>query len=175
MTMMSEFKELFDDWITSVTGAVDTVAGRVVRSRRILLDESGDGLVTASMIPTKNGPALPNASFRLDGGRTNPPLPADWIAAFRGSRVEAQIPSGQVMACRLDFPGQAGGFLEGMIRAQVDRLTPWTINEAVFGWSQPAATANERIELIFAATLEVQGAAPAAVRPGHGCGFRRAT
>jgi general secretion pathway protein L len=152
MTMISEFKELFDDWITSVTGAVDTFAGRVVRSRRIQLEEGEDGLVTASMSPTKNGPALPNVSFRIDGGRAHPALPADWIAAFRGSRVEAQISSGQVMACRLDFPGQAGDFLEGMIRAQVDRLTPWTINDAVFGWSPPVATANERIETVFAAT-----------------------
>ncbi len=152
MTMMSEFKEMFDEWIGAVTGAVDAVAGRVVRSRRILLEESESGLVTASMTATKNGPALPNVSFRIDDGRAHPALSADWMAALRGSRVEAQIPSAQVMACRLDFPGQAGDFLEGMIRAQVDRLTPWTINDAVFGWSPPAPSANERIELVFAAT-----------------------
>jgi general secretion pathway protein L len=156
MTMISEYKELFDDWIAAVTGAVESVAGRVRRSRPILLSEGQDGLLTARMIPGKKGPALSDASFRLDGGRPNPPLSADWVAAFRGSRVEAQLPSDGVMACRLDFPGQAGDFLDGMIRAQVDRLTPWSVHDAVFGWSPPAAAANERIELIFAATSKLK-------------------
>jgi general secretion pathway protein L len=155
MTMISEFKQLFGDWIAAVTDAVEAVAGRVVRSRRIMLDEAEDGVFTARMTASKNRQALPDASFRFDGFRTIPPLPADWSTAFRGSRVEAQLPSGQVMACKLDFPGQAGEFLDGMIRAQVDRLTPWTVNDAVFGWSPPVA-ANERIELTFAATSKVK-------------------
>jgi general secretion pathway protein L len=155
MAVTSEFKQLFTDWIAAVTGAVESVAGRMVRSRRILLDEGADGVFTARMMSSKSGPALSDASFRFDGGRIDPPLPADWTAAFRGSRVEAQLPSDQLMACRLDFPGQAGDFLDGMIRAQVDRLTPWTINDAVYGWSPPVA-ANERIELIFAATSKLK-------------------
>jgi general secretion pathway protein L len=156
MTMISEFKALFGDWIAAVADAVEVAAGRVVRSRRILLDEGEDGLFTARMAPSKSRPALPDASFRFDGNRTDPPLPAEWIGAFRGSRVEAQLQSRHVMACKLDFPGQAGDFLDGMIRAQVDRLTPWTVNDAVFGWSAPVTAANERIEVAFAATSKVK-------------------
>ena len=152
MTMISEFKELFDDWIASVTGAADAVAGRLVRSRRILLDQSEDGTLTARAIASKNAPAIPDISFRLDRGKPVPPLPADWVAAFRGSRIEAQLPSNHVMACPLDFPAQASGFLDGMIRAQIDRLTPWTAQDALFGWSPPVTGANERIEVTFAAT-----------------------
>ena len=152
MTMISEFKELFDDWIASVTGAADAVAGRLVRSRRILLDQSEDGTLTARAIASKNAPAIPDISFRLDRGKPVPPLPADWVAAFRGSRIEAQLPSGHVMVCPLDFPAQAGDFLDGMIRAQIDRLTPWTAQDALFGWSSPVRGANERIEVTFAAT-----------------------
>jgi general secretion pathway protein L len=155
MAAASEFKQLFADWIAAVTSAVESVAGRVVRSRRILLDEADDGVFTARMMSSKGGPALPDVSFRFDGSRIDPPLPAEWATAFRGSRVEAQLPSDQLMACRLDFPGQAGDFLDGMIRAQVDRLTPWSVNDAVFGWSPPVA-ANERIELIFAATSKLK-------------------
>jgi len=167
MTMISEFKELFGEWIASVTSAADTVAGRLVRSRRILLDEGEDGAFTAKAVPSKpivskaivsraiaskNGPALSDISFRLDRGKPNPPLPPDWVAAFRGGRIDAQLPSGHVMTCPLDFPAQAGDFLDGMIRSQIDRLTPWTAHEALFGWSPPVARANDRIEVTFAAT-----------------------
>jgi general secretion pathway protein L len=152
MTMISEFKELFGDWIASVTSAADAVAGRLVRSRRILLDQSEDGALTAKAVASKNAPAIADISFRLDRGKPIPPLPADWVAAFRGSRIEAQLPSGHVMVCPLDFPAQASGFLDGMIRAQIDRLTPWTAQDALFGWSPPVTGANERIEVSFAAT-----------------------
>ena len=94
--------------------------------------------------------------FASINGRPHPPLPADWVAAFRGSRVEAQLQSDHVMFCPLDFPSQAGGFLDGMIRAQIDRLTPWTANDAVFGWSPPTTAANERIEVTFAATSKLK-------------------
>jgi general secretion pathway protein L len=152
MTMISEFKELFGDWIASVTSAADAVAGRLVRSRRIVLDQSEDGTLTARAVASKNAPAIADISFRLDRGKPVPPLPADWVAVFRGGRIEAQLPSGHVMVCPLDFPAQASGFLDGMIRSQIDRLTPWTAQDALFGWSPPVTGANERIEVTFAAT-----------------------
>jgi general secretion pathway protein L len=156
MVTMSELKDLFGEWIAAVAKAVDTVAGRFVRPRHILLREGKDDTLVAKAISGRNGPALPEVSFRVDKGRPNPPLPADWKTAFRGSRVEASLQSDHVMFSPLDFPSQAGDFLDGMIRTQVDRLTPWTINEAIFGWSQPTNTANDRIEVTFAATSKLK-------------------
>jgi len=98
------------------------------------------------------GPVLPKVLFPLSNGRPNPSLPAEWVAAFRGSRVEALIASGQVLFRSLDFPKQAVDFLDGMIRTQIDRLTPWTADEVLFGWSAPSVIANERVELTLAAT-----------------------
>jgi general secretion pathway protein L len=167
MAIIAEFKELFGEWIASVASAADAVAGRLVRSRRILLDQGEDGTFTAKVIgskaiaskaigskaiASKSGPALSDISFRLDRGKPDPALPPDWVAVFRSGRVEAQLPSDHVMVCPLDFPAQAGDFLEGMIRAQIDRLTPWTVHDAWFGWSPPVTSANERIEVTFAAT-----------------------
>jgi general secretion pathway protein L len=152
MTTISEFKELFGAWIASVTSAADAVAGRLVRSRRIVLDQNDDGTLTAKAIASKNTPAISDMSFRLDRGKPILALPADWMAAFRGSHIEVQLPSGYVMVCPLDFPAQASDFLGGMIRAQIDRLTPWTVHDALFGWSSPVTGVNERIEVTFAAT-----------------------
>jgi general secretion pathway protein L len=156
MAVIPEFKQLFSEWIAAVAGAIDTVASRLIPSRRILLDESDDGAFTVKAILTKNGPALPDVLFRLDSGKPQPPLPADWKTAFRGSRVEAQLAPDHVMTCPLDFPSQASDFLDGMIRTQIDRLTPWTAGEAVFGWSPPTSGANDRIDVTLAATSKLK-------------------
>jgi general secretion pathway protein L len=156
MAIISELKQLLGEWIEAVAGAAGTVASRFVRSRRILLDEGDDGAFTARTISSKNDPALPDMLLRLDEGRSHPPVPADWETAFRGSRVELQLQSGRVMTCPLDFPSKAGDFLDGMIRAQIDRLTPWTADEAVFGWSAPTTATADRIEVTLVATSKLK-------------------
>jgi general secretion pathway protein L len=150
--MIPEIKVLFDEWIAAVARAVNFGMGRYARRRRILLSEDSENTFTAEMISARKGPALPEVSFRLSDGRPSPPLPADWQAAFRGSRVEALMTPGQVLFRSLDFPKQAVDFLDGMIRTQIDRLTPWTTDDVVFGWSPPSAIPNERVELTLAAT-----------------------
>jgi general secretion pathway protein L len=161
MAAISEFKALFGDWIAAVTGAIDEVGSRLVSARRILLVEGDDCAFRTEMIPARKVPvkgclALPDLSFHLENGRPYPPLPADWERAFRGSRVELQLQSGHVMTCLLDFPSKAGDFLDGMVRTQIDRLTPWAADDAVFGWSPPTAAANDRIDVIFAATSKLK-------------------
>jgi general secretion pathway protein L len=152
MAMMAEARALFDEWIAAVAGAVDTGVSRYTRRPQIVLSEMGNDIITATMNPAAKGPLLRPASFRLSHGRPSPPLPADWQAAFRGSRVEMAIRPDRVLLRSLDFPRQAEGFLDGMIRTQIDRLTPWSAEDAAFGWSPPAVAANERIELTLAAT-----------------------
>jgi general secretion pathway protein L len=156
MTIISESKVVFGEWIAAVTGAVDAVADRFVSARRILLRERDDGAFVASTTPGTRDAALPDISFRFDAGRPQPPLPADWKAAFRGSRVEVDLQPMHVMTHQLDFPLKASDFLGGMIRSQIDRLTPWAINDAVFGWSPPAPAGNDRIEVTLAATSKVK-------------------
>jgi general secretion pathway protein L len=155
MTVTSEIKHTFDAWIAAVAGAVDAAAGRLVRSRRILLDVSADRTFTAKLISAKKDKAMPEWVFHIDSGRPQPPGSAAWIAAFRGSRVEAQLPSDTIMTCLLDFPSKAIDFLDGMIRAQVDRLTPWGPEDAIFGWSPSARSQQDRVEVAFAATSKL--------------------
>jgi general secretion pathway protein L len=150
--MISEIKTLFDEWIAAVGRAVNFGIDRYARGRQILLSEHGDDLFTARLQSVRKGPVLPEVSFRLADGRPSTPLPAEWVAAFRGSRVEAQMTSAQLLFQTIDFPKQAVDFLDGMIRTQIDRLTPWTADDVVFGWSPPVAIANERVELTLAST-----------------------
>ncbi|WP_454631582.1 PilN domain-containing protein [Bradyrhizobium cenepequi] len=152
MAMIAQTRQWFEQWIAAVAGAVDSIADRLVRQRRIQLDENADGTFTASMIASKDSRTPTILCFRMLHGTPEPPLPAQWSAAFKGSRVEAQLPANHVMTRLLDFPGRAADFLDGMIRSQVDRLTPWAAGEAVFGWSSPVPVADDRIEVTFSAT-----------------------
>ena len=150
--MISELKALFGEWIAAVARAINSIVKRVVPQRQIWLIEGDGNTFTAKTAAVKKGAALPDVSFRVSNGRPNPSLPADWETALRGSRLEFLLKSDHVLFRSLDFPSQAVDFLDGMIRAQIDRLTPWTANDAVFGWSPPSNLANERIQLTLAAT-----------------------
>jgi general secretion pathway protein L len=152
MAMIAQTRQWFEQWVAAVAAAVDGIADRLVRQRRIQLDENSDGTFTASMTASKDSRAPTILSFRMRNGAPEPPLPAPWSTAFKGSRVEVQLPPDHVMTRLLDFPGRAADFLDGMIRSQVDRLTPWAAGEAVFGWSSPVAVAEDRIEVTFSAT-----------------------
>ena len=152
MTILSEASALFDEWIAAVAGAIDSMIGRYAPRPQIVLGGESTGVLTARLKSAQKGPVLSDISFRISNGRPSPPLPADWQAAFRGSRVETDLAPAQVLFRPLDFPKQAADFLDGMIRTQIDRLTPWPAEDAVFGWSSPSLSGQERIELTLAAT-----------------------
>jgi general secretion pathway protein L len=156
MLMISELKELFSEWIAAVARAVQAVAAWIIPQRQISLIEGDDNMYTARTAPGKKGDSLPDVSFRLSNGRPNPALPPDWETMLPGSRVEVLLKPDNVLFRTIDFPKQAVDFLDGMIRAQIDRLTPWTASEAVFSWSVPTDAPNERIELTLAATSKTR-------------------
>jgi general secretion pathway protein L len=152
MVMISELKEFFGEWIASVARAVNSMIGRFMPQRQIWFVEGDGDTFAAKAAAVKKGPALPDVSFRALNGRPHPALSADWASALRGGRVDFLLNSDGVLFRSVDFPKRAVDFLDGMIRAQIDRLTPWTANDAVFGWSPPSDIANERIQLTLAAT-----------------------
>ena len=152
MSVVSEAKTLFEEWIAAAAGAVESFIGRYAPRPQIELAGAGSGVLTARLKSARKGPKLADVSFRISNGQPAPALPADWRAVFRGSRVETDLAADQVLFRPLDFPKQAADFLDGMIRTQIDRLTPWSADEAAFGWSAPSASGQERIALTLAAT-----------------------
>lgn len=152
--MLSELKDLLAVWIAAVTAAIETIATRIVPQRRILLLEGEPESFTARVTSSRKGASLPQASFRLSYGRPEPALNHEWQAAFRGSRVEVVMRPDQTLFRSVDFPKAAADFLERMVRAQIDRLTPWSAADAVFGMTVPEPIAGERIAMTIAATSQ---------------------
>ena len=149
--MLSELNELLAVWIAAVTAAIDSVRTRIFPQRRIVLVEGDDDSFTVRVTPaTKTAP--PSATFRLSPNGTEPPFSPEWRAALYGSRLDVVLRPDQILFRPIDFPKAAANFLDGMVRAQIDRLTPWPASDAIFGLTPPQPIANDRIALVLAVT-----------------------
>jgi general secretion pathway protein L len=153
MKFVGDIEAAVAAWTAAVAQALDALAGRMRQRRQVRIVCDGADTLTFSLSRQPNNrPPLPDATLRLVEGRPERSLPVEWLAALQGSTIECQLAPQQVMFRPLDFPKQAAAFLDGMIRSQIDRLTPWAAGEAVFGFSPPRDAPNERLELTLAAT-----------------------
>src|SRR3979411_814100 len=94
---------------------------------------------------------LPAQRIRITEGAIEA-LPPDWASALRGSRSELVLRPSRFLFRPLELPKRATEYLEGIVRAQIDRLTPWARDGAVYSWTAPIDATNDRIHLTIAAT-----------------------
>src|SRR5258708_5612340 len=113
MSIVSEAKAVFEEWIAAGGGAGESLIGRYAPRPRIVLGGESTGVLTARLQSVQKGHQLSDISFRISNGRPTPSLPPDWQAAFRGSRVETDLAPAHVLFRPLDFPKQAADFLDG--------------------------------------------------------------
>src|SRR4051794_7684073 len=139
MTLRETIGAMLAAWTGSVAAAIISGFDRVVSPRVVRLIEGDDGgfAVEAATKPD-NAPA--HIGF-ADGALSAPNL----APMFRGSRVEIVLQPRRFLFRPLELPARARDFLDGIVRAQIDRLTPWSASEAVFGCSLPVASGAESI------------------------------
>lgn len=152
--MIPELKDLFATWIAAVAAAINAVVTWIVTQRRIRLVEGEPDQFSAQVVSLVEDAALPPADIRLSSGRPEADFSREWQAALRGSHIELVMRPDRLLFRTVEFPKAAADFLDGMIRTQIDRLTPWTAADAVFGVTAPEPLAGGRIALTLAATSE---------------------
>jgi general secretion pathway protein L len=152
MNILRQLSEGFSRWIDSVAATAHSLFERWAPQRQVRLTEGEQNTFTLHALGEIKDAILPDQQIRIADGAVAESLSADWLAMLRGSRAELVLRPNRFMFRPLELPKRAAEFLEGIVRAQIDRLTPWTVSEAVYSWTPPTEAANERIQLTVAAT-----------------------
>ena len=135
-------KQAFERWIAAVAGVVAQASDAFAKPRAVAIEGAADGSYRIGADPRAF--RIVDGAFVDEDGRA-----AD--SMLRGARVALTLPPGMFLFRDLDFPAKAVDFLDGVLRAQIDRLTPWSPAQAAFGASAPQNAGHDRIKLAMAA------------------------
>jgi general secretion pathway protein L len=152
MDRLRQVSENFSRWIDAVAATVHALLNRWSGERVVRITEGEQGVFALQAIGDAKDLILPDQQIRIADGAIAESLSADWKTWLRGSRAEVVLRPGRFIFRPLELPKRAGEFLEGIVRSQIDRLTPWSVNEAAYSWTPPIEAANDRIQLTVAAT-----------------------
>jgi general secretion pathway protein L len=152
MNQLLEIRDTFSQWIDLVANTIISLAARLRTQRQITLveDESGGFILRSSDHGREK--SLPDHRIEIADGAVNGTIPGDWSEALRGSQTEIVLRPTRLLFRPLELPKRAIEFLEAIIRSQIDRLTPWTAAESIYGWTLPENATGDRIRLTVAAT-----------------------
>jgi general secretion pathway protein L len=140
-------------WIDSVARTVSARLARAGGARQITISEDEEGVLALRLTAKASKDAdLVSRRVVLADGDIAGALPPEWSAAIKGAMVGVALRPSRFVFRPLELPARAVEFLDGIIRAQIDRLTPWSPGDAVFYWTPPQPVADEHIALTVVAT-----------------------
>ena len=146
MNLFSTVGTTLTAWTGTVAATVIAVLDRLASPRVVRLVEEQDGVFA---VEATGKPGTVPSRIELNHGA----LSGDNLAPLlKGSRVEIVLQSRRFLFRPLELPARAADFLGGIVRAQIDRLTPWSAVDAVFGCSAPVSSGPNTIITTIAAT-----------------------
>ena len=152
MNRLQQLSAIFSRWIDTVAASVHALLNRWRPQRVVRITEEEQGTFALQAFGDAKELILPDQQIRFDDGAMIASLSDDWKTWLRGSRAEVILRPDRFLFRPLELPKRASEFLEGIVRAQIDRLTPWSVSEAAYAWTSPVEAANDRIQLTVAAT-----------------------
>ena len=151
MTILRQLADSYSRWIDGVAATVVALLDWLVSPRKVRLAEQENGTFT---LQGAAGNSPSSISVKVSNGVAT--CSGDAAGQLKGSRIELAMRPDRFYFRALEFPQRASEFLDGIVRAQVDRVTPWRASEAVFGWSAPTEIASDRISVTIAAAARAQ-------------------
>lgn len=151
MSTLVDIGNAFGVWIDTVARSGRSVLDRFQPDRNVRIVEHGEGVLSIEVASAEKAePVLPPC--RLNAGLQACELPQEWLPQLRGSHVVLVLRPSRFLFRPLELPKRAGEFLDGIVRSQIDRLTPWSASEAFHRWTPPIAVAGDRISMTVVAT-----------------------
>lgn len=150
MNAYQQSVEAFHRWIDAVASTYLTGLALLRAERVARLTERPDGAFDCEWSLAGEAPVRAGEPIRFfdDHIAASPEL----TEKFRGARVDLCLRADRFMFRPLALPSRASDFIEGIVRAQIDRLTPWTSRDAAFGWRPAGETGNDRMVVTIVAT-----------------------
>jgi general secretion pathway protein L len=152
----ASFLRRLSSWIDDVAACLARLVAMVRRGHRLELTEQADGGLLAAEWRKGSVNVLDEAPLRLEKDRFVEPISARMRTLLARSRVDVLLLPSRFVLRTLELPRGANQFLDGVVRSQIDRLTPWSASDAAFGWSSPVDAGSDRISIAVAATAGEQ-------------------
>ena len=152
MTVWASLRTRLSTWIDDVAAGLTLLGTMLRRSRRIELVEQADGSFLVVDMSKQAAERADGPSLRIDESGMADPISPQTRSLLAQSSVDVMLSPSRFIFRSLELPQGARQFLEGVVRSQIDRLTPWSANEAAFGWSEPTDAGNGQIAITVAAT-----------------------
>jgi general secretion pathway protein L len=156
MSSLRSIATAISRWIDCVAEAIVAAVGRLTFPRNVRIEEEQGGTFAVRVGNQGSVAGPPSLRVQFVEGRVVAPNPEQFASVLRGNRAELILSASRFLFRPLELPGRASEFLDGIVRAQIDRLTPWTANDAVFGSTKPVPAGTDRILVTVAATARTQ-------------------
>src|SRR5947209_12686891 len=157
MSLLSSIRTGFWHWIEAAAATIVGIVARLASSRLVRVVEQPDGSLLCE-----------GEKLTLSEEGLVEPVPPKVLARLRKARVELMLSPGRFVFRPLELPQRASEFLGGIVRAQIDRLTPWSAAEAAFGWTAPKDLTGDRMLVTVVATSRALIAPLVAGLSAHG-------
>ncbi len=153
MITYQAIREALSRWIDRVAAVIGDASEALRARHRYQLIEQNDGsFILREGAPAKDGFVRLEQPFQIVDGRADPAVSSKLAEILAGAEVDLLLQPRRFMVRTLELPSRASEFLGGIVRAQIDRLTPWNAANAAFGWHPSAEAGHERIVVTIAAT-----------------------
>jgi general secretion pathway protein L len=154
MKVTDKIRDGFWRWIDLVAAGLVASLGHFRKDRTVCLVEAEPGCFAVRAADIGASAGSDDLKLCVENGTFAAPMSARVETALRGSRLELLVRPDRFVFKPLELPSRAAEFLEGVVRSQIDRLTPWSADQAAFGSTMPADLGSGRIVVTIAATAK---------------------